>query len=146
LLRPYAHLTKSTSRLFNLPGPDMNPALRGNVVSDQQLPLSNKSRTGIVDDLGERTVRVIDLCALQAEPIFPGQHEVEHDKTNASALERPCHRPPIMSDRDSKAVLCQEIQQQHADFPGVIDDEQMRRDLYDGDYPVTGPQPKEHLL
>jgi hypothetical protein len=31
-------------------------------VSDQQLPLSNKSQTRIVDDLGEQTVRVIDLC------------------------------------------------------------------------------------
>jgi hypothetical protein len=41
---------------------DINAALRGSVVSDQQLPLSNKSHTRIVDDLGERTVRVIDLC------------------------------------------------------------------------------------
>jgi hypothetical protein len=31
-------------------------------VSDQQLPLSHKSHTRIVDDLGEQTVRVIDIC------------------------------------------------------------------------------------
>lgn len=31
-------------------------------MSDQQLPLTNKSHTRIVDDLGEQTVRVIDLC------------------------------------------------------------------------------------
>ena len=31
-------------------------------MSDQQLPLSNKSHTRIVDDLGEQTVRVVDLC------------------------------------------------------------------------------------
>jgi hypothetical protein len=31
-------------------------------VSHQQLPLSNKSHTRIIDDLGEQTVRVIDLC------------------------------------------------------------------------------------
>jgi hypothetical protein len=42
--------------------PDTNAALSGNVVSDQPLPLSNKSHTRILDDLGEQTVRVIDLC------------------------------------------------------------------------------------
>jgi hypothetical protein len=31
-------------------------------VSDQQLPLSHKSHTRIVDDLDEQTVRVIDIC------------------------------------------------------------------------------------
>ena len=31
-------------------------------MSDQRLPLSNKSHTRIVDDLGEQTVRVIDIC------------------------------------------------------------------------------------
>ncbi len=31
-------------------------------MSDQQLPLSNKSHTRIVDHLGEQTVRVIDIC------------------------------------------------------------------------------------
>ena len=31
-------------------------------MSDEQLPLSNKFHTRIIDDLGEHTVRVIDLC------------------------------------------------------------------------------------
>jgi hypothetical protein len=31
-------------------------------VSDQPLPLSNRSHTRIIDDHGEHTVRVIDLC------------------------------------------------------------------------------------
>jgi hypothetical protein len=44
-------------------------------VSDRQLPLSNKSHTGIVDDLGERTVRVIDLCArLQVDGLIRLHH------------------------------------------------------------------------
>jgi hypothetical protein len=32
-------------------------------VSDQQLPLSNRSHTRVIDDHGEHTIRVIDLCA-----------------------------------------------------------------------------------
>jgi hypothetical protein len=45
-------------------------------VSDQQLPLSNKSHTRIVDDLGEQTVRVIDLCErLQVDGLIRLHHQ-----------------------------------------------------------------------
>ena len=48
---------------------------RGNVVSDQQLPLSNKLHTRIIDDLGEHTVRVIDLCErLQVDGLIRLHH------------------------------------------------------------------------
>ena len=44
-------------------------------MSDQQLPLSNKSHTRIVDDLGEQTVRVIDLCErLQVDGLIRLHH------------------------------------------------------------------------
>jgi hypothetical protein len=44
-------------------------------VTDQQLPLSNKSHARIVDDLGERTVRVIDLCErLQVDGLIRLHH------------------------------------------------------------------------
>jgi hypothetical protein len=44
-------------------------------VSDQPLPLSNKSHTRIVDDLGEQTVRVIDLCErLQVDGLIRLHH------------------------------------------------------------------------
>jgi hypothetical protein len=49
--------------------------VQGNVVADQQLPFSNKSHTRIVDDLGERTVRVIDLCErLQVDGLIRLHH------------------------------------------------------------------------
>jgi hypothetical protein len=46
-------------------------------VSDQQLPLSNKSHTRIVDDdLGEQTVRVLDLCErLQVDGLIRLHHQ-----------------------------------------------------------------------
>jgi hypothetical protein len=44
-------------------------------VSDQQLPLSNKFHTRIIDDLGEHTVRVIDLCErLQVDGLIRLHH------------------------------------------------------------------------
>jgi hypothetical protein len=45
-------------------------------VSDQQLPLSNRSHTRVVDDLGEQTVHVIDLCErLQVDGLISLQKE-----------------------------------------------------------------------
>ena len=44
-------------------------------MADQQLPLSNRSHTRIVDDLGEHTVRVIDLCErLQVDGLIRLHH------------------------------------------------------------------------
>ena len=44
-------------------------------MSDQQLPLSNRSHTRIVDELGEYTVRVIDLCErLQVDGLIRLHH------------------------------------------------------------------------
>src|SRR6267142_74617 len=70
------HVTKSILRVFNLSGFDITARhFRGNVVSDQQLPHSNKSHTRIVDDLGEHTVRVIDLCErLQVDGLIRLHH------------------------------------------------------------------------
>jgi hypothetical protein len=49
--------------------------LRGNVASSQQLPLSNRCHTRIVDDHGEHTVCVIDLCErLQVEGLIRLHH------------------------------------------------------------------------
>ena len=44
-------------------------------MSDEQLPLSNKFHTRIIDDLGEHTVRVIDLCEhLQVDGLIRLHH------------------------------------------------------------------------
>ena len=73
----------------------------------------------------DRHRRIRADTAAQAQPVFAGEHEVEHDKTDAGVLQRLHHRSAVARDRDPVAVLGQEFRQQGADFLVVVDDEQM---------------------
>jgi hypothetical protein len=63
--------------------------------------------------------------AAEAEPILPGQHEVEHDKVDPRFLDRLHHCRPVSSARGSVAVPHHEFCQQCADLAIVIDDEEV---------------------
>jgi hypothetical protein len=68
----------------------------------------------------------------QAQPVRARQHEVKYDEANTRRFERSHHRLAIVRNGYPIAVLRQEPRQQRADLFVVVDDQQVRKRVHDG--------------
>ncbi|MDT4823099.1 hypothetical protein FQZ97_563200 [compost metagenome] len=61
--------------------------------------------------------------ATEAQAIVAGHHDVEHDQVDHIALEEGTHLPAIGRQADAQAILLQVVADQLANFPVVVDDQ-----------------------
>ena len=67
-------------------------------------------------------------AAAQRQAVFPRHHEVEHDQVDPGRIQHLHHLRPVPGARHAIAMLGQELRDQRADFPVVIDHENARHD------------------